>query len=171
MLQSNNQWSLDDMSALNHNKLANKALAILERYEINEPVVDLLKIAEGEKIGVKEIVLPYDVAGFLNKRDNTIYVNKEDPDWRKMFSVAHELGHYFLEHKNYEAIYRHTKVDQNYAVEEQEANSFAIHLLAPEFMLKKYLIKYGLTTNDYEPMAKIFGVSMSAMQNALSYLN
>jgi Zn-dependent peptidase ImmA (M78 family) len=155
---------------INHDSIADTALEVLEKYEIAEPVVDVLKIARGEGIQVKELDLTEkyaDVAGFYNDEDKTIYVQAGDPPSRKLFTIAHELGHIFLKHPNYSVLYRIPRNDTKYRWEEKEANSFAAHLLMPDFLLKEYLAKYSLTTNDYLKMSKFFGVPPTAMKNAL----
>ena len=124
---------------INHDEIANKALGVLEQFGITDPVVDAVKIASGYGIQVKEIKMPpkyaADVAGFYNDKDKTIYVQATDRPWRKLFTVAHELGHVVLGHKNYEVLFRVQKKDETYRQTESEANSFAKSLLMPDFML------------------------------------
>lgn len=162
---------------INHSAIENKALDVLDQFNITEPVVNAVEIAEKSGIGVKEARMPEkysNVAGFYDKNDNVIYVNKEDPPTRKLFTVAHELGHIFLKHENFNVLFRITKKDTpepSYPKEEREANSFAAHLLMPDFMLREYLDKYNLTKNDYVQMANIFGVPISAMKPMLEYLD
>ncbi len=156
-----------------HNKIADKALRVLEAYNITEPVVDVRKIAEGEGYEIKEIKMPsgYDgVAGFHDQSKKIVYVAIDDTPRRKLFTIAHELGHIFLEHPNYSVLFRVPKDDAEYSDEEQQANSFAAHLLMPDFMVKEYLNKYNLSRSDYKVMAEIFGVPMSSMQHTLEYL-
>jgi len=162
---------------INHDEIAGKALSVLDQFGITEPVVDAVKIANGFGIQVKEISMPpkyaADVAGFYNEKDKTIYVQTTDKPWRKLFTVAHELGHLVLGHKNYEVLFRVQRKDETYPYRqiESEANSFAASLLMPDFMLKKYLKKYNLTKSDHLEMAKIFGVSDSGMEHTLLHLN
>ena len=157
--------------SINHEEIADKAQNVLDQFGITEPVVDAVKIANGFEIQVKEISMPpkyaTDVAGFYNEKDKTIYVQTTDKPWRKMFTVAHELGHVVLGHKSYEVLFRVQKKDGAYRQTESEANSFAASLLMPKFMLQKYLDKYNLTINDFLEMAKIFGVSGTAMKSHL----
>ena len=37
-----------------------------------------------------------DVSGFFDSKTNTIYVNVDNSIARRTYTVAHELGHYFL---------------------------------------------------------------------------
>jgi Zn-dependent peptidase ImmA (M78 family) len=161
------------MDTTRHKDMEVAALRVLDAYDINKPVVDVVKIAEGEGVKIKEIEMPKEyenVAGFYDKNTRTIYVEKKDFPERKLFSIAHELGHLFLQHQNATVLFRITRDDASYPVEEKEANSFAAHLLMPEFMLREYMRKYNLTKADYSKMAKIFGVPKSSMLHQLDRL-
>lgn len=159
--------------SIDHLSIEDKALDVLDRYNVSEPVVDVIKIAKGEGINVEEIQMPEKyagVAGFYDENKRTIYVNREDGPVRKQFSIAHELGHFFLGHKNYDVLFRVPHEKAIYPDGEKEANSFASHLLMPEFMVREYLKKYNLTKNDYVRMSKIFGVPITSMKHTLEYL-
>jgi Zn-dependent peptidase ImmA (M78 family) len=160
-------------NTVDHFAIENKALDILDRYNISEPVVDVVKIAKDMGISVKEISMPENysnVAAFYDQTKKTIYVEMNDKPSRKLFSVAHELGHIILAHKTREVLFRIPIDGANYLKTEKEANSFAANLLMPEFMLKEYLEKYNLTKGDYVKMSEIFGVPVAAMRGALDRL-
>src|SRR3989344_6045112 len=109
-------------------KIENTAFDVLDEAGIEEPVVDAVKIASSRSIAVKEIEMPEnfsDVAGFYNNKEKTIYVAKMDKPVRKLFTVAHELGHIFLGHKQYDVLFRIPKPDVSYTRAEKEANIFA----------------------------------------------
>ena len=159
---------------VDHSKIQDKALDVLEQFGITEPVVDVLKIAQQSKIDIKEIKMPdkfFEVAGFYDKANRTIYVSELGPPQRKLFTIAHELGHIFLNHDNFSVRFRLPKENKEYPKEETEANSFAAHLLMPDHMIKEALYKYRLTRGDYVQMAKIFGVPVAAMRDTLTYLH
>ncbi|MBM3271875.1 ImmA/IrrE family metallo-endopeptidase [Candidatus Kaiserbacteria bacterium] len=158
---------------VDHKHIGIQALRVLEANNISEPVVDVGAIAKQVGYEIVEKVMPpqfSDVAGFHDQDTKKIYLNKNDPPARKLFTVAHELGHIFLEHPNYSVLYRLPKKDTKYSLEESQANSFAAQLLMPDFMVRKYLQKYSLSRSDYETMADIFGVPLSAMRHTLDYL-
>ena len=158
---------------IDHFSIENKALDVLDRNNITKPVVNVAKIAENVGFSVKEIEMPKEYAGVAAFHDNAkkvIYVAVKDPPTRKMFSIAHELGHIFLGHKNYEVLFRIPKTEGTYPKNESEANSFAAHLLIPTFMVREYLDKYNLTKGDYVKMSNIFGVPVVAMKETLEYL-
>ena len=74
----------------------------------------------------------------------TITHNKEN---RKRFTIAHEIGHFCLQHDNYlrseSVLERDLLIDNvmensfNYERLEFQANAFASHLLLPEYMFRK----------------------------------
>lgn len=161
------------MNNVDHFSIENKALDVLDRFNISEPVVDVVKITEESGIKVKEVQMPEkysDVAGFYNEAEKVIYVEINDKPVRKLFTIAHELGHIFLGHKNYDVLFRIPKENALYSKEEMEANSFAAHLLMPDFMVKDYLKKYNLTKGNYVEMSKIFGVPIVTAKMTLEHL-
>lgn len=116
-----------------------------------------------------------------NDKIFAILVNKLKPDTRTHFTVAHELGHYFL-HKE---IIRQSKaiVDgdntldgqnilyradtlENKSVLETEANNFAASLIMPEKLVRMVWEKL----KDVEECARVFKVSVSAMSIRLERL-
>ncbi len=158
---------------IDHIAIENKTLDILDQYNITEPVVDVVKIADDNKIKIEEIKMPEKysgVAGFYDKNKKIIYVNIEDKPVRKQFTIAHELGHVLLGHKNYDVLFRIPNETARYSKDEREANSFAANLLMPEFMVKEYLNKYNLKKGDYVKMSEIFGVPVTAMKVRLERL-
>lgn len=161
------------MEEIDYRKIENEALDILDRHHIDEPVVNAVEIAEKIGISVKEIKMPSnyaDVAGFYDESKKTIFVEETDKSGRKLFTTAHELGHIFLKHENYNVLFRVPKDGASYTRSEKEANCFAANLLMPKFMLREYLKKYDLTQNDYVEMSKIFGVPIVSMKRQLERL-
>ncbi|WP_101876002.1 ImmA/IrrE family metallo-endopeptidase [Lachnoclostridium edouardi] len=82
--------------------------------------------------------------------ENKICFNHMRPKARIRFSLMHELGHYKLEHKG-----PHT------ALQEQEANCFASHILAP-----RMAIHYSRLRDSYD-VARLFRISQESAQYAL----
>ena len=73
-----------------------------------------------------------------------VYNNDPDiPETRRRFTIAHELGHYVLNH--------HLQTE----TEEREADCFARNLLAPRLVA----IKNGINYEDYP---RVFGISSTA---------
>jgi Zn-dependent peptidase ImmA (M78 family) len=153
-----------------------KADEILARNNIHAPFVNVFDIAASEGIAVKYRKFPLkhrNVSGFYYPMDQTIYLNVDEPSDRQVFTIAHELGHYFLSHKADEyGVYRRQSSyegikDQN----EQEADSFAADLLMPERMMREEIKKYPFLQADSAALLALrFGVSTSAMANRLKNL-
>lgn len=155
---------------IDHEGIDKDAIAVLKKYDIGHPVVDVFKIARENGISIKEIGIPEDqasVAGFYKPDEKTIYIDEKDSPGRKLFTIAHELGHIFLGHQNYGVRFRTPKEDGNYPIEESEANNFAASLLMPEFLIREYMSKYNFDKHDHVKMARIFGVPYVAMQHRL----
>lgn len=119
-----------------------------------------------------------EVSGLIFRNDKgkySIFINEKDSENRKRFTLAHELGHFFL-HKEYlesngyimdsqsAVLFRIT--DNPNEEKEQEANLFAAELLMPE----RLVTKAWLTTKDTDELAKIFKVSVLAMSYRLTNL-
>lgn len=126
-------------------------------------------------------ITPYsdnDVSGFItydkNKEKFKIFVNANKPRRRVNFTLAHELGHYFLhrdilketdflednETLNLVTLYR--KDDGRGVMNpvcEREANRFAAKLLMPE----EYVRRAWLVFKNVEMCALVFDVSVIAM--------
>lgn len=138
------------------------ASQILESMFVSEPPVDTDAIAQELGLTIFEMKMPdklKNVAGFLDYEEMEIVVNQDDHKVKQNFTVAHEIGHFVL-HKDqiennpgiYKALLRSEQYDGNEEFEKQ-ANAFAVELLAPKYLLKKY---------SYLPintLAKLFGVS------------
>lgn len=110
------------------------------------------------------------VAGAFNRDERKIFVNSTDPKTRKLFTIAHELGHYFLHQDvNRDVLFRERlPQDQHLHPEpiETEANLFAAELLMPESTIRIF----WPFTESIQQLADIFSVSYIAMKNRLQYL-
>lgn len=108
-----------------------------------------------------------------------ILINKNKPDTRKNFTIAHELGHYFLHPetvKKEEAIIdADNTIDSSilfrldnaeYSRIETEANNFAASLIMPEDLVRKAWDDLS----DIKEIANVFKVSPSAMSIRLEKL-
>lgn len=103
------------------------------------------------------------VAGFIDPKSRTIYLNKNDSDKRKNFTIAHELGHWILhrdklemEPEKYAILYRIPLGQLSKDLVESEANCFAANLLVPKIYLEEFT-KKGVT--DQYQLADAFNVS------------
>jgi Zn-dependent peptidase ImmA (M78 family) len=110
-----------------------------------------------------------DVSGAMERSDKIIYVADDEIPNRKAFTVAHELGHYFLHvNKQHDVFYRSQIINltDEKQGEESEANWFAASLLMPE----SQLCHYFSVTRDIGELATIFGVSSTAVYYRLKNL-
>jgi Zn-dependent peptidase ImmA (M78 family) len=124
----------------------------------------------------------YDISGVSLYKDGrfAIIINSGKPDTRQHFTVAHELGHYFL-HKDLlrkeesivdgdswldgpNILYR-VNGEENMRLE-LEANNFAGSLLMPEELVRRA----WEVTGDIEKCAELFRVSSVAMSVRLTRL-
>ena len=109
----------------------------------------------------------------------SIIINKNKPKTRQNFTIAHELGHYFLHKeiiKSEEVLVDgDNSLDNNIlfrldaaetSMVETEANNFAAALIMPESLVRKAWEDLA----DIEEMASVFKVSPSAMSIRLEKL-
>lgn len=113
-----------------------------------------------EKAGVfiSQTSLQDKLSGFLfvsQSGNTTIVLNVGEPQTRRLFTLAHELGHFLLARK---------RKSFSYETEERYCNSFAGNLLIPSNILaespdiQKY-IENGLLDGDLLAFAKSYGIS------------
>lgn len=137
--------------------------------DYSSPPIPVLEIAErlGLSVGISTFgQYSKDVSGFIDFSENRIHVNHLNSFPRKLFTIAHEIGHWVLHRELYErypskyqVLARQTgiKLDKY----EKEANSFAASLLVPEHLLKP-VRSHGAAT-----LASIFCVSREMMEYRL----
>lgn len=132
-----------------------------------------------------------DVSGFLaiNKGKATIAVNKNHHINRRRFTIAHELGHFYLHAKSPKELFLDEKYHRNSIskagvdIIEIEANRFAAELLMPLNFLKDAIkevkerdIFFSIEDDDLmgnymiDRLSEKFKVSSQAMQIRLSDL-
>ncbi len=146
---------------------------ILFEHDMLKIPVDVIKIADDLGIDIYETELKNEISGAISydskKKKFSILLNKQNPNKRKRFTIAHELGHYFL-HKNIlendevhiDIMYRDNSKDY----EEKKVDYFAGALLMNKMLLEKF---YNQTDSITE-LSEIFDVSESAMTVRLNIL-
>ena len=139
--------------------------------------VDVVKIAKLNGITVYEGDLEKNVSGAIRYNKETenfeILVNKNDTRERKRFTIAHEIGHFFL-HKeilmsdeiHIDIMYRMPNDDEEQKRREKDVDYFAGALL----MNKTLLTKMYNESNTITELSEIFDVSVSAMTVRLDIL-
>jgi len=157
--------------------MQSKARQVLDEFYGSGPVVlpvNVVEIANSHGIDVLRADFGKDleenVFGLIMKdHDNVlIYVNKKNAYVRRRFTIAHELGHYFLHHENSNEFGYMDLRSTKRTHEETEANRFAEELLMPEDELRLEHAKLMFPTA--ERLSEIFQVSKQAMKYRLSRL-
>ena len=131
------------------------------------------RIPERLGIDLREAFLSGEISGMIERSASgfAITINAADPDTRKRFTLAHELGHYML-HRHLigdglddDRAYRSTQSGKYHntrigPAEETEANRFAANLLMPMDLINAHR---GPLRSDVQGMARLFGVSKHSM--------
>lgn len=185
-----------------NNDIEQIANAVLIKYVKRGGVYKIfneIMLAEGIKF--REIPsISNDFVGALTKGNNNqvyIMINKTiDNLGRKNFTIAHELGHYFLQHQLHQnSVFCNTNdiIEEGHQQNpiEREANYFASCLLMPEEKIKpafliilenrsrKKIKDFLLVKNDYtfgvwllirDELTKRYGVSEAALRYRLQQL-
>jgi Zn-dependent peptidase ImmA (M78 family) len=144
-------------------------------------------IAHSLGLEIIEANLGPDVSGLLvfNGAKAQVYVQENDPEVRRRFTIAHEIGHHYLQHQFESG--EHVHVDRgNYISQrgprssdgidpkEVEANQFAASLLMPSKILRERIGKMPnakpLLDHHVSLLAREFLVSEQAMTIRLTGL-
>lgn len=150
------------VSELTHKAIGNYAEMVGEHYEIHGPdgQADLHGLVKklGGSIAYSDSEESLHVRG---KGDFTIYLSEYTSARRDRFTLAHELGHYYLH-------YLHPKQTEEASfgrgarnLGETQANVFAASLLMPEANFKRAFRRYS---GDIWVLAEKFGVSPRAAE-------
>jgi len=159
---------------------------LLRESQIVGPAVDVEAIARQHQIVVQHQKVDDSFSGFLLRTNNpaaiVIGVNERHPPVRRRFTIAHELGHFFLhEHEKLRVDQgtfvinrRDERSSTGTDIQEIEANAFAAELLMPrEFVLNDIDDFKKNPISDHTLLAGIahrYGVSEAAMAIRLSNL-
>lgn len=159
--------------------------SLITLYPCYQSQAELLQaIVNHEGIRLQQSPL-HDISGVLIKEDDgkwTIIVNQDDSQTRKLFTIAHELGHYFL-HKEKQNEFIESQFVQNVWARsettkrediEVEANEFAANLIMPKSKIDETLSRLPDRKIDQSlvvDLAAKFGVSSVAMLTRLKNLN
>lgn len=157
-------------------KIESKVKQILNENDAFGIPVDPIKLSKKFKIEVKNAVFSdSSLSGMVAKREGktVILVNINDSPYRKRFTIAHELGHYFMHLEqggefidNLTDLFRGDQETDVTKTVEVEANYFAAALLMNEELIRN---KWAQLL-DIESMAEVFKVSKEAMGIRLNSL-
>lgn len=118
-----------------------------------------------------------DFSGMLLRKNGyaLIGVNSSEPPVRQRFTIAHELGHFFLHPKKDAFVdYRDNAKGVMRTPREKQANMFAAALLMPRQILIKdsrAIAIDGFSEDELSTLAKRYDVSEEAMRFRLINLN
>jgi Zn-dependent peptidase ImmA (M78 family) len=123
-----------------------------------------------ERYGIDLILRAFNYVGGVMIKDpvyTLLVVNENDPEPRRRFTIAHELGHFFLGHEGR----RFAEPSSDDPPQERAANRFAAALLMPENWLRAAWEDYR-DNPDHRPdiIAEMFGVSVEALKVRLKEL-
>jgi Zn-dependent peptidase ImmA (M78 family) len=154
---------------------------LLEQTKNSKPPIDVKGIARSLNITLREDNLE-DISGLIYREGNQVIlgVNINHAETRKRFTIAHELGHYYLHANNqlfvdkvFAVKLRDHTSSEAVNIEEIEANAFAAELLMPTMYLQKDFQKLQPGVWDYDhweemddvvkKLAHIYQVSPQAM--------
>lgn len=167
------------LSLLREFEIRKMAEELLKKHNLNKIPVDLNAILKAENIkyferDLTELKLGNDTEALLlhSDKESLIVMNtaiEEKYPGRKKFTVAHEIGHFFLHTKKGEP-YVAARRDKNnfFNKEEEEANKFASHLLMPNSFVEEAFFNYRPLT--LKNLASLFKVSEKAMSKKLDEL-
>lgn len=161
-------------------EIVKKVNEILEQHGKDVFPVDVAEICKKHSIQIfrrdlQEIELKAKrkISGFIyvNKakdespnKERCIFINENDPETRQNFTLAHELGHFFLHMQNdSDGVIISFRGDRNPI--EREADIFASELLMPKELVEREYRKIPFPTVSY--LASEFGVSKEAMRYRL----
>ena len=164
-------------SFITSDEMEAKSWSVLRKHGIDAPPIDPILIAKYEGIGVFYAEFDKEnVAGLLRKENDEweILVNALDPPKRQRFTIAHELGHYFLHEDLKETefvdpemyIFRSSELNISEEAKrlEVQANMFAASLLMPRSMV----VDAMFDTEDLGNLSQIFFVSRAAIGHRVS---
>lgn len=164
-------FAMHEADRPNFRAARSRAKELVTEYSV--PSIPVVEVAEQNGVNVVFVDMgkfAEEVAGFIDFSEKRIYVNKADSPERQRFTVAHELGHWVMHRKAFEAnperypvLPRFQSVDKSNAFE-QEANAFASELLVPEHLLRQ--VRYAPPS----ALAQVFNVSRTMMEIRLKHV-
>ncbi|HSR88793.1 MAG TPA: ImmA/IrrE family metallo-endopeptidase [Candidatus Udaeobacter sp.] len=151
-----------------------KVRKILTHFKVTEAPVPVEQIAE--KMNIQISYAPsVEYSGILIRKNGgaLMGINTEESPARRRFTIAHELGHFFLESTTAVSIdYRDNNNRPDKTIFEKRADDFAANLLMPKQLL---LNDFRKLDGSYEDrlieLSEQYQVSREAMMWRLKNLN
>lgn len=152
-----------------------KVEEVLSSCGISSVPVPIEEVARRENILLKRTG-SNDFSGVLLRKSGVSFIalNSKESSVRQRFTLAHELGHYFLHpSKNTFIEFRDNKKNIVRGAKEVEANKFAAALLMPRKLIQQDIASFAATEISSEHitfLAKRYQVSEEAMTYRLMNL-
>lgn len=164
------------MDAVKEIEIKNKVKKLLEDTQSETLPIDLKKITKYYNIILKP--KPSDIKGasamlLTGTSIVIIYATDIGNEGFQNFSIAHELGHYFLDGHPISNNNKHVSVI-NFSSSnqyEQEANFFASSLLMPDFLIQDDIDKKDLSWKLIDDIANKCKTSLEATSRRIIYLS
>lgn len=155
-----------------------KVEKLITQLNISSGPVLVEEIALKSNVQIKQAVSK-DFSGLLFRKDGIAYmaISSNESPVRQRFTIAHELGHFFLHPQKDTFIeYRDNKYKKKVvrSTEEKEANFFAASLLMPKKFIEvdiKNIPDKIVSENDIKNLAQKYKVSEEAMTYRLINLH
>lgn len=153
-----------------------KAENILSSYKIDSVPVNAIEIAKRANILI-QYAPSKKFSGVIYRKDGIAFmaISSSESNTRQRFTIAHELGHFFLHPQKDTFIeFRDNKKNIARGIKEVQANQFAAALLMPKKILEKDVKNFmetGITESVIRFLADKYLVSEDAMKYRLMNLN
>ncbi|MFA5841120.1 MAG: ImmA/IrrE family metallo-endopeptidase [Candidatus Paceibacterota bacterium] len=158
-------------------KIEIKTQEILDTLNIKSRPVPIEEIAIAQKIKISRAPSK-EFSGMLIRKDGhaLIGINNNEAPVRQRFSIAHELGHFFLHQQDDTFVDYRKELKENDIknFKETEADQFAAALLMPKKFLEedvKKLNSHGISEKEIKTLCDMYKVSEKAMTFRLINLN
>jgi Zn-dependent peptidase ImmA (M78 family) len=173
---------------MNRRKIRDIIAGFFESNNITSAPVDVEALAKFLHIEIRKRDFEGALSGFAYQKhgQKIIGVNADEGPLRQRFTIAHELGHLYLDprddlnyDKNFAMQFRNGLSSKGTNLKEIEANYFAAELLMPEDFLRQDLAAYAKDHGavDFEDntlvkeLAEKYKVSIHAMTVRLARLH
>lgn len=144
-----------------------RARQLLEQIGVTTPPVDPAAIARSLGLTVTFVNRGGGFDGQLLRERMLIEVNASRPETRRRFTIAHEIGHYQLQHNPVLCVTDDRSTSDPTKVNERQANAFGSELLMPEPWVRDQWRRL----KNIQSMANAFRVSDQAMYYRLDDLD
>lgn len=164
-------------------KVKTAAEKLLKASEVSKAPVSVEELAKQLGITISYEPFKEDLSGVLvkDKQRTVIGVNSAHPKTRQRFTIAHEIGHFVLNHQgeifiDKTVMKRDGRSSQAIDSHEIEANGFAAEILMPERLLLHSVTRLQQGKSDHSigtliaELADEFEVSPQAMEYRLTNL-